>query len=365
MGPSDSNNWEAMLPNFPSYEKYKELNNGSNLTDEKGDCTKIPTSKDGIKGFCKKVLKNLRAISDLKGDENRKSSCYYFQHWFFEELGKNFTITNAMDTDVVIASFFDLITEISLNDLKEDACKCYPSGNVSVWKKEKDLHDYFENFDRINCEKSSIDECQKYIELVTYISPIYIEKEYNCCYDGDIEYDYCKAYIRCEEKYNPSELLTKLKAQLQVLEKQDIPVVPVEITVTQQSAGSSHSIGGTHVDMSESARHSSEGTKEYQSMTFKIGEEAVNTLHNTEPTPSEVNTNSFNFILTIYNMMNSNSFYRFIIVSTVLLRETKSMKKKFANNYYNDINDDLSDYDSEHILLDSGRRLHYFIPHTI
>ncbi|VUZ97238.1 PIR protein [Plasmodium vivax] len=99
-----------------------------------------------------------------------------------------------------------------------ESCRCYNSGTPEEWKGEKDLHDYFKNYEDINCTNSNKSTCEKYVRYVTYIDKIFKNKEDTCCYDDELFLDVCEPYMKCEYETRPEDLLPKLKEQLKALE---------------------------------------------------------------------------------------------------------------------------------------------------
>ncbi|SBT32452.1 PIR Superfamily Protein [Plasmodium ovale wallikeri] len=214
MGLLKDNEWDGKLQHLPSYKKYAEFNNEENIPDDKGVCNDIGTSDEGTKTFCKQVARSLRELSRMNKGKDRSEQCFYFQHWFYDEIRKRYSNNGKNVSNMVVAKkLFHVLNKINLSDLKGVRCECYMDDKLEEWKKEKDLHDYFKNHGSINCNDSDKDKCLMHREYVTYIKQLYQDKHYDCCGWGLLE-DECKHYFKCENDYEPSNLLTNLEGEL-------------------------------------------------------------------------------------------------------------------------------------------------------
>ncbi|CAI7719104.1 PIR protein [Plasmodium vivax] len=215
---SDANNWEKHFPNLPAYQKYKELDKVDITGYNNDKCDKLAKSDDGDKKLCKQILKNLSVLKTKKGEEQERG-CYYFQNWLHDQIkGKYYNEKDQGSKYSIANELFNLVADdISSNGINQ-ACSGFSFGNPEIWKKDKDLHDYFENFEKIKCNDSDRDECQKYVNYVTYIDPMYETKNDDCCYEGELEL-HCNSSIKCDDKYDTNKLLDELKKQLQAIDK--------------------------------------------------------------------------------------------------------------------------------------------------
>ncbi|CAI7724052.1 PIR protein [Plasmodium vivax] len=228
MALSPEKNWVEVLQNLPSYKEYDKFDKVDIKNENSNHCNNLGSKDEGDKTFCKQVVQNLNQLSVLKDDQKIKNSCYYFQHWFFDNIAKKYYNGSKKGTNYTVAEkLFNIVSTLTAAPSKIVPCKCYESGSPDDWKKEKYLHDYFENHQDIKCSNSGKDRCEKYIQYVTYINNLYQEKEYKCC-DGDEldEEGFCESYFKCENMYNPKNLLIKLQKELQSLGKE--PEVPRE-----------------------------------------------------------------------------------------------------------------------------------------
>ncbi|KNA01513.1 hypothetical protein PVNG_06520 [Plasmodium vivax North Korean] len=222
MALSEANNWEKHLPDLPSYKKYTELDNVVISGDGNKYCKENLGSTDEVdKTFCNKIAKNLSILKDENDMQKRKYGCYYFNHWLYDNIGKKYYDGNTKGKKVKVSEkLLDFVSLANSEHILIPSCKGNIYGKPEEWKEEKDLHDYFENHKDIKCNDSDKSKCEKYVNYVTYIKTLYDTKVDNCCYDEELdEYAFCEPYFKCENIYNPKDLLTKLQKELQALEK--------------------------------------------------------------------------------------------------------------------------------------------------
>ncbi|EDL42826.1 variable surface protein Vir12, putative [Plasmodium vivax] len=210
-----------VLQNLPSYKKYENFDNVDIANEKSSHCNDLGSTDEGDKKLCKKIVQNLSQLSALKDDENLKNSCYYFQHWFFDNIAKKYYNGNERGNNYPVAGkLFNIVSTITSVLPKMEPCKCYESGSPDVWKEEKYFHDYFENHKDIQCKNSDKQRCEKYVQFVTYIKSLFPPKEDKCCDEEELwDEGYCHHYFKCESTYNPKDLLTKLQKELELAEK--------------------------------------------------------------------------------------------------------------------------------------------------
>ncbi|VUZ99842.1 PIR protein, partial [Plasmodium vivax] len=187
MALSPEKNWVEVLQNLPSYKEYEKLDKVDIKNENSSHCNDLGSTDEGDKTLCKKIVQNLNQLSALKDDENLDNSCYYFQHWFFDNIAKKYYDGDERGNNYPVAEkLYNIVSEITPVSSKMEPCKCYESGYPDVWKEEKHLHDYFENHKDIKCNDSDKSKCEKYIQYVTYINTLFQEKVDKCC-DGEAE----------------------------------------------------------------------------------------------------------------------------------------------------------------------------------
>ncbi|KMZ76911.1 hypothetical protein PVIIG_06174 [Plasmodium vivax India VII] len=221
MATSPEKNWVEVLQNLPSYKEYEKFDKVDIKNENSSHCNNLGSTDEGDKTFCKKVVKILSQLSALKDDENLKNSCYYFQHWFFDNIAKKYYNGNIKGNNYPVAQkLFNIVSDTTPVFSRMEPCNCYESGSPDVWKKEKYLHDFFENHKDIKCNDSNKSKCEKYVNYVTYIKTLYENKEDDCCEDEELYIGgFCQSYFNCKNKYSPNSLLTELKKELQLLDK--------------------------------------------------------------------------------------------------------------------------------------------------
>ncbi|KNA01516.1 hypothetical protein PVNG_06217 [Plasmodium vivax North Korean] len=227
MALSEANKWEKHLPDLTSYKKYTELDNVVISGDDNDYCKKsLESTEEGDKTFCNKIAKNLSILKNEKDMQKRTYDCYYFNHWLYDNIGKKYYDGNTKGKKVKVSEkLLDFVSLANSEHILIPSCKGNIYGKPEEWKEEKDLHDYFENHKDIKCNDSDKSKCEKYVNYVTYIKTLYDTKVDNCCYDEELdEYAFCEPYFKCENIYNPKDLLTKLQKELQALgTKAEVP----------------------------------------------------------------------------------------------------------------------------------------------
>ncbi|GAW84672.1 variable surface protein, partial [Plasmodium gonderi] len=130
------------FPNLPAYEKYKEFDKIQIIDYYSDYCDKLDQFNDDDKNLCKKIASYLKQLS-VKSENERKNGCYYFTHWFYGQIGKNYYNGKELENKYARDELFNLVALIIKDNDVLKHCACYESGNPEVWKEEKDLHDYF------------------------------------------------------------------------------------------------------------------------------------------------------------------------------------------------------------------------------
>ncbi|KMZ87783.1 hypothetical protein PVBG_05035 [Plasmodium vivax Brazil I] len=153
--------------------------------------------------------------------QKRTYDCYYFNHWLYDNIGKKYYKGNTKGEKVKVSEkLLDFVSSANLEYILIPSCNGNIYGNPEGWKEEKDLHDYFENYEEIKCNDSDKSKCEKYVNYVTYIKTLYEKNEERCCYKEELDEEgFCEPYFKCEKKYSPQNLLTKLQKELQSLDK--------------------------------------------------------------------------------------------------------------------------------------------------
>ncbi|KMZ87223.1 hypothetical protein PVBG_04008 [Plasmodium vivax Brazil I] len=210
---------------LPAYQKYNEFNNKLVMYEANDICEKQGIQDGEAKDFCKRAVTILRDLHSNRYNPNRKDDCVYFQHWFSDQVRRKFSNNDKYFSNYELSNnLFDVINNVNYEEKDHPERRCYASRNAGSVKVEKDLHDYFRNFNSINCVNKDKATCQRYYDYVKYINDIYKQRKENnlCCYlvDESVETE-CTHYFNCKEQYNPKHLLESLKKQIDIMERVD------------------------------------------------------------------------------------------------------------------------------------------------
>ncbi|KMZ82827.1 hypothetical protein PVIIG_03642 [Plasmodium vivax India VII] len=252
------------LKELPSSKIYDELSKDENDTTYDKYCKDKFNSnqqKTDLTNLCKKIARNVKTkLSSIKEKEkNYNDRCLYFNYWTYEEIRKIYSnnanyIYNIPTFTIILNALQDIYNEITndevgikskaLNDqinkiikeskdgkeknpglkintliknfklTEDEPCLYNVVCGLGECKEMKDLFDYFKNYDYIiNCNISTDRrKYQKYCEYVTYINELYDDYIGECCtyFMNSAHVDRCPKFFKCDEKYNPYNLYSKL-----------------------------------------------------------------------------------------------------------------------------------------------------------
>ncbi|SCA60757.1 VIR protein [Plasmodium vivax] len=216
--------WEDdILRGFPAYAKYDEFNRKQVRHGENNICKEQGIEDGEAKAFCERAVTILRELHNNHDSQSRKDDCVYFQHWFSDQVRRKFSNNDKYFSNYELSNnLFDVINNVNYEEKDHPDRRCYASRNAGSVKVEKDLHDYFRNFNHINCKDGDREKCRMYYNYVNYINDIYKQRKENnlCCYlvDETVERE-CTHYFNCKDKYNPKHLLESLKNQIEIIER--------------------------------------------------------------------------------------------------------------------------------------------------
>ncbi|SBS90367.1 PIR Superfamily Protein [Plasmodium ovale curtisi] len=179
------------------------------------DVNTFDNTYKGIKSLCAKVLRNLTQPPTVIKGLNSEDRCSYFTYWLYDEIWK--IIKNDQNHNSHIPTFTKLIDVVyKINrELHIIDCNITVDFNFSEWKKKKYLHDYFKNYNNLLRKDScNNNECQNYCKYVKYIKTLYEQDKEECCYFYYSFGDECPEYLKCDESYNPDNILSKLKCNV-------------------------------------------------------------------------------------------------------------------------------------------------------
>ncbi|GAW84347.1 variable surface protein [Plasmodium gonderi] len=349
---------EIEFPDLPSYKRYDDMNKEENLIDINGECDKLGLNDNDVITFCKRIVTFLTEASRIPWDK-RKNYCYYFQHWFFDNIGKYYSAENKINKEQVVNKLFDMVSSLISKYSIDSSCRCAHSGTPLVWKEEKDLHDYHVNFNYITCNKENENKCEKYVEYVTYINSIYEEKEEFCC--GEFELGFCDAYIKCDYDFNPNELLHKLKEELQVIKK-------AKNKVSNGTSTDSHDPIVNSFPQERTSQKFLEITSDNHEESLSRSSEAITVIPDiSETTNKLIKSDNFPRLVVVSSIMGTIIFlfyyYKSITIRSQMHKRDIKKKKISKHNHGNFVNE-LLEHELESLLECPQARRSYISYHT-
>ncbi|KMZ77283.1 hypothetical protein PVIIG_05328 [Plasmodium vivax India VII] len=229
---SDEN--DIILNDSDLENAYKELDKEDKKIHYKHYCTEIKTFEcqhKGVSNICHKLVKNLMHLSEMPKDTKYDERCYLLKHWLYRELRKIFSSNiNDVSKEPVITKLKEVFFNINNEYLSERPCYCYFDDTMDKWKENKQLHDYFQIYEKLAQNiKTSNNSCDEYFEYLSSINELYKKNIGECCYcfKYDNCTDICPGYFKCDEKFNPYNLYLQLKCTgepLKDFEKVDKPL---------------------------------------------------------------------------------------------------------------------------------------------
>ncbi|KMZ92319.1 hypothetical protein PVMG_03674 [Plasmodium vivax Mauritania I] len=217
------NLYDDILNKFSAHVKYEKLN-GTNI--DVSSCVKyckklisLKVNNEDVQTLCAKMVNNLKTLhtmSDVGKTPNDR--CSFLTHWTRYHVMNLFSKHPSSNQDkYLLKELNDAIFNVN-EDITErnNRCQYYLYGNWDDWKEEKDLHDYFENYDKINeyADNPHGDNPDKYCKYLSHINDLYKKYIADCCMcfirpkPGCEEK--CPKYFKCEKKYYPYDLISKL-----------------------------------------------------------------------------------------------------------------------------------------------------------
>ncbi|GAW79858.1 variable surface protein [Plasmodium gonderi] len=355
---SPENNWEKILSHLPAYQIYKKFNETS--TDSKSDyCKSLEKYKPDDITLCNKIVNTLTQLKD-KNNGKQKLGCYFFQHWLNDQISeKYYNRTYTGKENDIANEILNVVSTFISNYNMSDACRGGFWVDPVGWKKDKDLHDYFENFDKIKCDNVDKTMCQHYVNYVTYIDPFYKKKIDDCCEEDELMEYYCSTFVRCESKYNTQKLLTQLRESLELLNTKGEE--SHETSTLQPETPSAYSIEKIGDDNDEGSFNTSDTRRDTEPEIITETQDIIETVHN------KVGFNLLNNFIVTTSILGAILFLFYYHRSTRLgpdYNKRKRKKKKIKNNYYDESEENLSMYSSEYILEDPQTRRLNLIYHA-
>ncbi|CAI7723119.1 PIR protein [Plasmodium vivax] len=200
---------DEIIKKLPSFEIYKEFNTIKDSTSYKDKCSDLGT-QDKFKKLCEKFMENINNLKTYQNDltklKVRSSSLGY---WIIEKLENYFTDNNLNVDKGIIDKLIIKLNEFSF-ELKLKRLFFNSNFDFDLSREEKYLHDYFINYNKI---ASCTDKCEVYYKYVRFIEKLYYKHREDCL--GNVCY-----YFNFNDKYDPENLLSKLKGPIEVSNKE-------------------------------------------------------------------------------------------------------------------------------------------------
>ncbi|KMZ78185.1 hypothetical protein PVIIG_04959 [Plasmodium vivax India VII] len=196
---------DEIIQNLPSFEKYKEVDTTKDSNSYKDRCSNLGTEDVKFKELCENFMKNINKLKDYQSNlrelKVRSSSLSY---WIIDEL-RNYFILNDKKIDRGVID--RLIIELNKISHESISKRLFFNSDFDfdLSREEKYLHDYFINYDTI---ASCKDNCKDYYKYVSYIEKLYYKHREDCL--GNVCY-----YFNFHDKYDPDDLLSKLKGRIE------------------------------------------------------------------------------------------------------------------------------------------------------
>ncbi|KMZ77282.1 hypothetical protein PVIIG_05327 [Plasmodium vivax India VII] len=199
-----------------TYEKFKD-ETGISTYDSQCEFSGIESEK--VKHLCKIFLKNIQNLPNFQNDSKKHNEqALYLAYWVIDKLSEIFPDNSKNGIKNTIFNFID-----KGNQKYFELHKKYLFSNSDFdfkrSREEKYLKEYFNNYDKIEkCSEDKYVTCEKYI---TYIIKIYEKHKQDCLWNE------CY-YFSHNPKYDPNDLLSKLKNNFRATGANENGVIPAE-----------------------------------------------------------------------------------------------------------------------------------------
>ncbi|KNA02413.1 variable surface protein Vir24g [Plasmodium vivax North Korean] len=224
------------LKDLPSSKIYKIFNDNNNTDNSDGNCAGVKSynGNDEVKNLCKKFEKNSKELGTLVvNNVNLGARCSYLTYWIYDEIRKKLNnISYENDRKSIIKEFNEASSNIFRSLMYSGhGCLITIEDNFNELRDEKILYDYFKNCDTIieYAKKKDKNGCTDYYTYLNSIKEYYKKKkeEEYCCSSN---FSVCEDYFKCEDKYDPEVILSKLNCNgdQSTEEAAEIPALPKE-----------------------------------------------------------------------------------------------------------------------------------------
>ncbi|GAW79408.1 variable surface protein [Plasmodium gonderi] len=205
---------DEVLNGLTSDRIYVDFNSDENISNYGKfiDNARITNKCPEFDTICKKFARNLDNILFKKHEEKTMNYCILLKYWMYNEIKKK---CKNDYKDIELIPFVEKLKNMQYNVKNGEEIKfeCYDNYDdyMGNWEEEKDLYEYFINFDGISKNIKTRGNENKYNDFLNHIKVLYKRKkdEECCCH---VNYHHlCDHYFNCDSKYDPGELLSILK----------------------------------------------------------------------------------------------------------------------------------------------------------
>ncbi|KMZ81209.1 variable surface protein Vir24-like protein [Plasmodium vivax India VII] len=245
-------NMNTIQAGLPSKEIYDELNKVEGSTYYDNYCKYFDRTNHELKPLCRKIVRNLKNISENKimKNLNQGDRCLHFIFWAYDEIGKKFNWPWRNVYNIPEAkSLLDVWSKVSMEALQRgsthrvhmasrdidrhcilrdrngscikhkfitgdeddyalknyNTCLYYINCSSNECKEMKALYDYFYNFSDIKKKVTTASTCPTHNAYLSYIAKLYEKyrqsSKGDCCRRRD-----CDDFFKCDEDLNPKNL---------------------------------------------------------------------------------------------------------------------------------------------------------------
>ncbi|SBT86140.1 PIR protein [Plasmodium malariae] len=210
--------YDEILEKLPSKTIYDEFNSQGNYVIMNSVCKREDYEQcddiDTCLNICKRIEKNFKSLYEMSNSGNYKERCSHYIYWVYKEIQNLFKSDSTKDkVETVVNAFLKLQSSLTRNYRVYNCSYNFKEKDLNELKdknKEKQLYDYFTNYDSIKtkdiCNKFELNKYKKYLNA---INVLYDEKKENCCNSKILV---CPNYfLKCREDFKPSKLLSALE----------------------------------------------------------------------------------------------------------------------------------------------------------
>ncbi|SCA60023.2 Plasmodium vivax Vir protein, putative, partial [Plasmodium vivax] len=185
-------------------------------------CKESLGSTDEVdKSFCNKIAKNLSALKNENDMKKRTYDCYYFNHWLYDNIGKKYYKGNAKgEKDKVSENLFNFVT-LAISQHGQEKTKpeiavagdSTPKGEDGASAKASEKESGAAKHGETTPAPAETVEAKSATTILAKPEPALVKPA------PAKPVGVCEHYFKCENRYSPENLLTKLQKELQLLEK--------------------------------------------------------------------------------------------------------------------------------------------------